>query len=768
MRPLAINLIETLRGIVQGVANARDLNTAMQLLVVRLKNAMNVGVCTVYLNDPQGQRFMLMASDGLNRQSVGKSYLKYGQGLVGLVAERAEPVNTDDAPGHPNYQYLNETGEDRYFSFLGVPIMHQRKVLGVLVVQQSTPRAFDDAEVSLLMTLSAQMASVISHAQAVGAQGAWAWQTLAEDRRFSGIGASPGVAIGTAHVIPSHDLAAVPNTQSDDPPAEEARFVEALGEVKASLGLTGDRLADRVPMEERALFDAYLRMLDDDALAGEVLGRIRSGQGAAGAIARVAHALSKRFDAMDDAYLRDRGSDVRDLGRRLIAALQTQHVDIEWPDKVIVVADELTPAVLGDVPRDKLVGLLAVRGSASSHVAILARSMGVPCVVGAVDLPIAMLHGLELAVDGYRHLAVVNPGRFTRVAYQLVKREESQIERELDKLGDSPAVTPDSHHLPLLVNMGAGSDSLTGLAGVSEGCGLSRTEIPFMLESSFPTEAAQTQAYRAELQAFAPKPVTMRTLDIGGDKALPYFPINEANPFLGWRGIRVSLDHPELFMAQVRAMIAASEDLDNLQIMLPMVSQVSELDEARDMIHRAWQELVSEGKRVNLPKLGVMIEVPATIYQIPEISRRVDFVSVGSNDLTQYLLAVDRDNTQVADLYDSFHPSVLRALTAIAAGSKASRIQVSICGEMAGDPMAAPLLLAMGYDSLSMSVTQLKRVKRIITQLPKRTCQDWLDCVLMMESPKDVREYLTQQFNDLDMSQLIAPKGLARLDVAQN
>lgn len=759
-----MSLIETLRGIVQGVANARDLNTAMELLVVKVKNAMNVGVCSVYLNDPQFQRFLLMASDGLNRQSVGKSYLEYGQGLVGLVAERAEPVNTDDAPGHPSYQYLNETGEDRYFSFLGVPIVHQRKVLGVIVVQQSTPRAFDDSEVSMLMTLSAQMASVVAHAQAIGEQGAWSWQTLSEDRRFHGIGASPGIGVGTAYVMQSSQLSAIPNTQADNPADEEARFVAAVDELKASLDQTSDRLADRVGVEERTLFDAYIRMLDDDALAGAILGRIRGGQGAIGATARVADALSLRFDAMDDAYLRERGSDVRDLGRRLIAALQASSAEVEWPDQVVLVADELTPAVLGDVPRSKLAGLLAVRGSANSHVAIIARSMGVPCVVGAGDLPSAILHGLDVVVDGYRNLAVVNPGRFTRVAYQLVKREESQIERQLGKLAGTPAVTLDQHHLPLLVNMGAGGDSLAALALASEGCGLSRTEIPFMLESSFPTEAAQRAVYRAELEAFAPKPVTMRTLDIGGDKALPYFPIHEANPFLGWRGIRVSLDHPELFMAQVRAMIAASEGLGNLQIMLPMVSKVSELDEAIAMIHRAWEELVHEKLDVDLPKIGVMIEVPATVYQIPEIARRVDFVSVGSNDLTQYLLAVDRDNAQVADLYDGFHPAVIRALTAIAAGAKACGVHVSICGEMAGDPLAAPLLLAMGYDSLSMSVTQIKRVKRIITALTFARAHLWLDEVLVMENPEDIRRYLNEQFVGLELDQLIAPKGLRRLE----
>ena len=756
-------LIEALRSIVQGVSNARDLNTAMEFLVVKVKASMNVGVCSIYLNDEARHRFLLMASDGLNRASVGRSFLNYGQGLIGWVAERAEMLNTDNAPGHPNYQYLHETGEERYHAFLGVPIMHQRRVLGVLVVQQSEPRAFDDSEVSMLMTLSAQLASVVAHAQVVGDQEAFGWQNLGEDRRFIGLKASSGVGMGVAHVVESRELSAIANTQSDDPALEEQRFKDALAEVKASLGGTANRYADRLRVEERTLFEAYARMLDDDSLAGAILGRVRSGQGAPGAIARVAEELSQRFDSMSDPYLRERGTDVRDLARRLISAMKSDAPAVNWPEKVVLIADELTPAVLGDVPQQNLAGLIAVKGSASSHVAIIARSMGVPCVVGVQDLPTALIHGLDVVADGYRGLAVVSPSRPTRIAYKLVRREDMQISRELDRLGDAPPRTADGHPVTLLVNLGSG-EGLQTLAARAEGCGLSRTEIPFMLESSFPTESAQAESYREQLEAFFPKPVSMRTLDIGGDKSLPYFPISEANPFLGWRGIRISLDHPELFMAQLRAMIKASEGLDNLQILLPMVSSIDELDEAVARIRKAWEELVAEDYRVNMPMIGVMIEVPATLYQMPEIAARVDFVSVGSNDLTQYLLAVDRDNPQVADLYNAFHPSVLRALTAIAAASKSARVPVSICGELAGDPLAVPLLVAMGYDSLSMSVTQLSRAKRVLQQFSRDECQDILQEVLSLETAKQIRTRLKREFESRELTPLIAPKSMARLD----
>ncbi|MEL7400981.1 MAG: putative PEP-binding protein, partial [Pseudomonadota bacterium] len=316
----------------------------------------------------------------------------------------------------------------------------------------------------------------------------------------------------------------------------------------------------------------------------------------------------------------------------------------------------------------------------------------------------------------------------------------------------------DNHRISLWVNTGLMSDVVRSLDRGAEGVGLYRTEIPFLLRDRFPSEEEQRKIYREQLEAFSSSVVTMRTLDVGGDKALPYFPIEEQNPFLGWRGIRVTLDHPEIFLVQVRAMLKASEGLDNLRIMLPMVSSVSELEAAKKLIHRAYQELLEEGFGITMPPVGVMIEVPAAVYLARELARRSDFLSVGSNDLTQYLLAVDRNNPQVADVYQPFHPAVLRALQEVVTAGKQAGVSVGICGELAGDPGAAVLLMAMGYDVLSMNATNLLKVKSVIRDMTMDVARQLLDEVMTKPDAQTVNQFLEEAMSEGGFTRLLAPK----------
>jgi phosphotransferase system enzyme I (PtsP) len=408
--------------------------------------------------------------------------------------------------------------------------------------------------------------------------------------------------------------------------------------------------------------------------------------------------------------------------------------------------------VLAEVPEERLVGLVSVRGSRNSHLAIMARALGVPTVVGAEDLPYMRLDHQQVIVDGSVGEVVCNASEGLRQHYEKLHAEDLEIAAGLEELKDKPCESLDGHRLPLLVNTGLVSEVARSLDRGAEGVGLYRTEIPFLLRDRFPSEEEQRLIYREQLEAFYPKPVTMRTLDIGGDKALPYFPISEENPFLGWRGIRVTLDHPEIYLAQVRAMMKASADFGNLRIMLPMISNVMELEEALELIYRAHEELLEEGYKMSLPPVGVMVEVPAAVYQARELARRVDFLSVGSNDLTQYLLAVDRNNPRVADLYHSYHPAVLRALKMIVDAGHAEGKPVSICGELAGDPGAAVLLMAMGFDVLSMSAYNLPKVKAVIRQITKPQAVALLNSVLELEDNRDIEEKVNETLAKLGMS----------------
>jgi phosphotransferase system enzyme I (PtsP) len=755
-----MTMLDALRSIVQEVNSASDLQTALNVIVRKVREVMGTEVCTVYLRDPDSGRYFFMANEGLNPDFIGKISLGPDEGLVGQVATREEPLNLDDAESHPSFLFLPGIGEERYSSFLGVPIIHQRKVLGVLVVQQVERRRFDENEEAFLVTCSAQLAGVIAHAQATGSiTSVRRGEKPSASARFQGVAGAPGVAIGHAVVVsPPADLYSVPHRESADPDAEERYFQACLTSVRVDVQELGSKLASRLAPQEQALFDVYLRMLDDNALAGEISERIRQGEWAQGAVAQVILSHVRTFESMDDAYLRERSVDVKDLGRRLLAYLQAANTTpVTFPERTVLVGEELTASMLGEVPKENLVGLVSVQGSGNSHVAILARAMGIPTVMGCLDLPFTQTEGAELILDGYNGSVYFNAQPELRAQFQAVYDEEQEINRGLEALRDLPCETTDGHRVPLWVNTGLMADVARSLERGAEGVGLYRTEVPFLLRERFPSEEEQRAIYRAQLEAFAPRPVTMRTLDIGGDKSLPYFPIEEDNPFLGWRGIRVTLDHPEIFLVQVRAMMKASQGLNNLRIMLPMISNVQELEEALELIYRAHEELLEEGLQLELPPIGVMVEVPAAVYQARELARRVSFLSVGSNDLTQYLLAVDRNNARVADLYHAYHPAVLHALKKVVEDGHAEGRPVSICGELAGDPAAAMLLVAMGYDILSMNATNLPKVKSVLRAIPMSKARELLARAMCMEKSSLVREMLDETLTEVGLTRLLRP-----------
>ncbi|MDE2089433.1 MAG: phosphoenolpyruvate--protein phosphotransferase [Gammaproteobacteria bacterium] len=737
-------MLEVLRRIIQEVDAAADLRQALDLIVHHVKRAMSVDVCSVYLADFEHHQHVLMASDGLNPEAVGRVRLALSEGLIGLVHERAEPLNLEDGPQHPRYRFIAETGEVRYHAFLGVPIIRHRKVLGVLVVRQCERRRFDEDEVTFLVTLAAQLAGAISHAELSGGVGGLRNGPASAPRFIEGLPGAPGVAVGTAVVVfPPADLEAVPDRPAQDVAAEQAAFLSAVEQVQNEIKALRAQVGRQMPVEDRALFDAYVMMLGSESLIGGTVQRIHAGNWAPGALRATIAEHARIFDEMEDAYLRERGADIREIGRRILVRLDAGHLDVkEYPERTILVGEEVNGPQLSEVPYGRLAGVVSARGSGSSHVAILARALGIPAVMGVSDLPVSRLDGQELLIDGYRGRLFVRPTPAMREEFLRLAREETELMAELSELTPLPAETPDGVRVPLYVNTGLLSDISPSLRSGAEGVGLYRTEFPFMARDRFPGEDEQLNVYRQVLEAFAPRPVTLRTLDVGGDKALPYFPIEEDNPFLGWRGIRITLDQPDIFLTQLRAMLRADVGFGNLRLMFPMISTLGELDEALALLGRAVRELAEEGMPVVRPPVGVMIEVPSAVYQVAVIAQRVDFLSVGTNDLTQYLLAVDRNNARVAKLYDPLHPAVLRALVQIVEGAHRHCKPVSVCGEMAGDPAVTLLLLGMGIDSLSMSVVGLPRVKWVIRSFTQARARELLQEALQLEDAVAIRSLL--------------------------
>ncbi|TEU29242.1 phosphoenolpyruvate--protein phosphotransferase [Alkanindiges illinoisensis] len=760
--------LETLRRIVQEVDAAASLHEALEVMVEQVAEAMGSEVCSVYLLDERNQRYVLMASKGLNIESVGVVSLATGEGLVGLVGQREEIVNLEDAASHPRFYYLPETGEDLYKSFLGVPIMYRRKVMGVMVVQNRERRAYSEAAESFLVTLCAQLSGAIAHAHAVGQVDVFRKPSLAKSSKmFQGVPGAGGVAIGRAVVFyPPADLDAVPDRQAEDITEELELVKQAIIAVRQDIRELDAKMQESLMAEERALFSVYLRMLDDNALPAEINALIRGGNWAQGAVRKVIESHTAHFAQMEDEYLRERVSDIRDLGRRILARLQTaddQHR--EFNEDSILIGEEITTAALVEMPLNHIAAIVTTEGAANSHMVIVARALGIPTVVGVTELPVTALDDAEMIVDAHQGRIFVHPIRRLRQRYKEIQKEEQQAAKDLKSYENRETITPDGHPVTLYVNTGLMIDVVRGVQRGAQGVGLYRSEIPFMLRERFPGEEEQRIIYRQQLSHFANKPVVMRTLDIGADKDLPYFSIKEENSALGWRGIRFTLDHPEIFSSQIRAMLKASIGLNNLHILLPMVTSVTEVEEALYLLYRSLAEVQEEEQvKIAMPKVGVMIEVPSILLQMRDLAELVDFFSVGSNDLTQYLLAVDRNNPRVAGLYSSYHPAVLRALNFLVREAHHLNKPISICGEMAGEPTTAILMMAMGFNVLSMSSSNILRIRKTLSHVPLADAKSLLHEVLKMDSAPVIKSWLEhylikQGLGDMVKSNLALPNG---------
>lgn len=757
-------MLNILSRIVQEINAANNFGEAMQILVERVREAISTQACSIFLVDKKNAEYILLATDGLNPKSVGRIRLKFNQGLVGLVGEREEPINVEDAPAHPHFHYAPEVGEERYKAFLGVPIIHQRRLVGVLFVQQEESRRFDEEEEAFLVTMSAQLGGVIAHAEITGELANLINRNVtihAEQQEviLHGQMSNPGVVIGEAYVVyPLVDLNSVQHRKPKNIKKEINDFNVALERAKSEILNISKRLEKSLFQDEKVLFEAYLKILDSKTLHESIIAEIKAGNWAPGALRKVITSHLLQFEAMEDPYLRERAADLKDLGQRILTYLQEARNECNlYPAKTILIGEEISPAQFLEVPQNYLAGMISLRGSHNSHVAMLARALNIPFIIGVDDVSLNEIHGQEIIVDGYQNQFYINPTKKIRRNYQNFLNHQALISESLEELRTLPAETLDHHRIDLLVNSGLIADTGLSLTVGAEGIGLYRTEIQFMRRNSFPTEDDQYAIYRQILSAFAPRQVIMRTLDIGGDKMLPYFPFDETNASIGWRGIRITLDHPEIFLIQLRAMHRANIGIGNLRILLPMVTNISEIEDAKKLIIQAYNEVreLYATPTLPMPPIGIMAEVPSTICFASAYAKRVDFISVGSNDLTQYLLAVDRNNSRVAALYDSLHPAVLHALMLVVKAARKENTPISICGEMAGDPVIAPLLLAMGFNSLSMSSSVLPKVKWVIRHISHAHAKKLLEKVLTFENPHDTREYLQKELNKIGLGNVI-------------
>ena len=747
-------MLNDLRRITHSFVQEPSLDLALSVLVKDIKQCLNAECCSIYLAEDEQSLLRLKATDGLNQLAVGATTMRFDEGLTGWVAQREEPIKIHNARRHPRFKNFPDVQEDTFSAFLGVPIIHRREVLGVISIQQSQARFFDQEEEAFLVTLSAQLAASIANVNARLQSGRLEPEQEQASYVLKGVSGSAGVGIGFSYLLQTEiDLSDVSLKKVFETERETARYFTAVDATRADIKQMSERMSKHLPQDALAIFDMYLQMLEAASLGNEIVDQITSGWCAVSALKIVVERYVSEFEKMEDPYIRERAIDVKDLGRRLLKYLsQVSNQQQPIPLKAIVIAEEVTASMLAEIPREQIKGIVSLKGAENSHAAIMARALGIPAVMGIRDIPLLSLEEVDLIVDGYNGQVFIAPNEAIVEEYKQLESEDLEFANQLKEDANQVAQTKDGERISLYINSGMGFDSEYAEQEHIEGIGLYRTEYLFMMRQRFPSEQEQQLLYQQVLGDFAGKPVTMRTLDVGGDKQLPYFPIVEDNPFLGWRGIRLTLDHPEIFLVQIRAMIKANVFTSNLHIMLPMISDIGEIDEANRLINQAYNEVEVElreadaGATIPKPKVGIMLEVPSMLFQLKQLKNKVDFCSIGTNDLTQYLLAVDRNNDKVADLYDAYHPTVLNAIKTIAEVTQEYDIPCSVCGELAGDPGGALLLTGMGFTQLSMNTQNLLRVKWVLQKAQMQEVQELVEDVLTCVRPEQVKFRVNRYF----------------------
>ena len=714
-------LLRRLREVMAEPVSAQD---RLDKIVVLIAANMVAEVCSVYVLRVD-DTLELYATEGLKREAVHQTVLSKDEGLVGLVASEAKPINLSNAQDHPAFSFRPETGEEIYHSFLGVPVLRAGNTLGVLVVQNRARRTYTEEEQEALQTTAMVLAEIVASGELSALARPGAEPAARHSQQVEGAALSDGIALG--HVVLHEPRVVITNVIADDIPNELKRLDAAIATLRADL----DRMLEDGDVadggEHRDVLEAYRMFGYDQGWLHKMREAVMTGLTAEAAVERVQSDTRARMLRASDPYLRDRLHDLDDLANRLMRVVMGRdHAPRreQLPENAVLVARSMGPAALLDYDRKRLRGLVLEEGTANSHVSIVARALGIPAVGEIANATGLVETGDAIIVDGITGHVHLRPPPDIESAYGERVKLRARRQAQYHALRDKPSVTKDGQKMSLFINAGLLIDlphiDDTGAAGI----GLFRTELQFMVANSFPRTNEQYALYRAVLDAAGKRPVTFRTLDIGGDKVLPYIRNEvEENPALGWRAIRLGLDRPGLLRTQIRAMLRAGGGRE-LRLMFPMISMVEEFDQARELVEMELTHLRRHGHQLpDRVEVGTMMEVPSLLFQLDELLERVDFLSVGSNDLMQFLYAADRGNARVAGRFDPISTPVLRALKDIADKAAAHKKPLTLCGELASQPIGALALAIIGYRSLSLTPSAIGPVKAMLLDLDCRKAQ---------------------------------------------
>jgi len=777
--------ITTLEDISTLILQSHDLDETLSNIVTVVAKRTGTDVCSIYLLEEDGENLRLRASKGLSARAVGRVVLKVGEGLTGLAAEKRRVVAIQEPQSHPRYRYFKETREERFHSFLGIPLFDRKTPIGVLVLQTKDPRQFTPEEVSALATIAFQVASIVVNARlldsirmkeeetsrfarelAATRQSLLGFQPAPEHpdaHVLRGTVAYPGVVSGPVNLLDERlGFADILDEQKVQIPAELSRLEAALEKTRIQTIYLEKRVAEKLSESDASIFHTHLMILEDRSFLDRLHREIETGPHSAPyALKKVVGDYLEAFERMEDPYLRERAADMEDIGRRLLANLVGQGThQLHLSHAGILVARQILPSDMAALDQERITGIVTEEGEKNSHAVIMAKSMGIPALVGVKGVVRQVAPEHKVILDANSGTFYINPPAHIREEYQRLEEDCGREIHRLEEFRDQPPVTRDGHGLLLRANIGLVSDVDVALRNGAQGVGLYRTEFPYMARASFPDRDDQYQLYRKVIEGFPGEPVTIRTLDIGGDKALPYFsPPREENPFMGWRSVRVSLDNRDIFRTQIEAILMAAMH-GPVKLLFPMISGLGELRSCKEVVAEAREALFREGILfTETVPLGVMIEVPVAVRMAPQLAREVDFFALGTNDLIQYMLAADRNNPLVNKYYDPLHPGVIKVLQEVIQVADSQAKGLCLCGEMATDPLQLFMLIGLGVREFSMPAPFIPRIKAFLKEVSLATARKAAEKIMTMADSTAIRAHLTKVLREterIDLDGLLA------------
>lgn len=751
--------ISILEEIFRIITDSKQPEQTLELIVEQIAARLNTDVCSVYVFDPTERHLILRATVGLNKASVGSISMNVEEGLTGLVIEKMEPVFVKNPSAHSRFKYYKESGEDIYQTFLGLPLVYHQKILGVLVIQTIDEDAVSEADIPVFLNISSQISATIAYSgvlETIQQKKTDKQEHLKtpktgfkEKKKFlKGIAVFDSFGEGYAYYIQERiGFDQIQREESEDVESEIKRLETALQ--RSADDIRGiSQAAQGLSAQDDAIIEAHLMVMHDPSFKKKITAHILSGYRAEYALKKVIIEFVDFFNQIDDPYLAERGTDFENIGKQILKNLigYQGRPTKKFKKKTIAVASDISPLELADLAQANLKGIVLSKGGKTSHTVIMAKSLQIPIVVGVKGVLETVKENDYVIIDGSSGLVFSNPPQEIVTEYARIKAERSRQIQSLETLKDQKAETKDGFAVSMGANIGLLSDiDLVEKYGADH-IGLYRTEFPFLVRKTFPSEQEQYELYRKIIAKAQKRSITIRTIDVGGDKFLSYLDYpKEENPFLGWRSIRVSLELENIFREQIRAILRASA-LGRLKLLFPMITTVNEIRKSVDIVNQEKAKLAQKkipfDDKVNI---GIMVEVPAAIKILDRLLKYADFVSVGTNDLVQYLLAVDRNNEKLSALYNPLHPAVILSILEIVSVCKKNKKEVSICGEAASSIPCVSLFLAMEVNQLSMGSDAIPLVKNFIRNTRLKDMKAILKKVMHMEDTEEISSYL----NDL-------------------